>query len=224
MGQRKLHSQTKIVAALPPNAFFFSFFFPVSSSSQCCLSQLTHQILHTNIGRERRQKSVPAILTETVGAQGVQPQENVTTFLNLFWVPITAVGHQRKKIIRLSDRVRRSQLPLVLGNIVVRSRCQDEMFRTFYIYSFNSQRFPKQLKPFHHNVGPIGIQKSILCSGAVRTKTKESEFTPYLFTLDFPCFIPHVSEPRINFNVSKLPIRIPYSYRWYKSWIALSTG
>ena len=43
---------------------FFQFL-PVSSSSQCCLSQLTHQILHTNIGTARRQQSVPTILTET---------------------------------------------------------------------------------------------------------------------------------------------------------------
>ena len=35
-------------------------------SSECCLSHLTHQILYTNIVRARRQKSVPAILTETV--------------------------------------------------------------------------------------------------------------------------------------------------------------
>ena len=40
-------------------------FLPVSSPSQCCLSQLTHQILHTNIGAARRQQSVPTILTET---------------------------------------------------------------------------------------------------------------------------------------------------------------
>ena len=44
----------------------FFHFMPVSSSSQCCLSQLTHQILYTNIGRVRRQQSVSAILTETV--------------------------------------------------------------------------------------------------------------------------------------------------------------
>ena len=30
------------------------YFSPVSSSSQCCLSQLIHQILHTNIGMARR--------------------------------------------------------------------------------------------------------------------------------------------------------------------------
>ena len=75
----------------------FLTFFPVSSSSQCCLSQLPHQILHTNIGRARRQKSIPTILTETVGAQGVQPQENVTTFLNLFWVPITPSWPPKEK-------------------------------------------------------------------------------------------------------------------------------
>ena len=111
--------------------FFFTFS-PVSSSSQCCLSQLPHQILHTNIGRARRQKSIPTILTETVGAQGVQPQENVTTFLNLFWVPITSSWPPKGKKKRLSDRVRQSQLPLALGDIVVRSKRQDEMFRTFY--------------------------------------------------------------------------------------------
>ena len=44
----------------------FFYFLPISSSSQCCLSQLTYQILHTNIGRARRQQSVPTILTETV--------------------------------------------------------------------------------------------------------------------------------------------------------------
>ena len=45
----------------------FFHFWPVSSSSQCWLSQLTHQILHNNIGRTRRQQSVPTILTQTVG-------------------------------------------------------------------------------------------------------------------------------------------------------------
>jgi len=44
----------------------FVYFWPVSSSSQCCSSQLTHQMLHTSIGRVRRQLSVPTILTETV--------------------------------------------------------------------------------------------------------------------------------------------------------------
>ena len=42
------------------------YFWPVSWSSQCWLSQFTHQILHTNIGRARRQQSAPTILTETV--------------------------------------------------------------------------------------------------------------------------------------------------------------
>ena len=84
------------------------------------------------------------------------------------------------------------------------------MFRTFYIHSFNSQRFPKRLKPFRHNVGSIGIQKSILCPGTVRTKTKEGEFTLYLFILDFPCLIPQVSEPRMNRRISK-NIKIAYS-------------
>ena len=45
------------------HCFFHSW--PASSSSQCCLSQSTDQILHTNIGRVQRQQSVPAILTET---------------------------------------------------------------------------------------------------------------------------------------------------------------
>ena len=46
-------------------------FWPVSSSFQCCLSQVTHQILHTNNGRARRQKSDPTISTETVVPKGV---------------------------------------------------------------------------------------------------------------------------------------------------------
>ena len=60
--------QTKIVGILSPIAVFFFFFdfWLISSSSQCCLPQLTHQILHNNIGRMRRQQSVPTILTETV--------------------------------------------------------------------------------------------------------------------------------------------------------------
>jgi len=46
------------------------YFWPVSSSFQCCLSQLIHQILHTNIGRaRRRQQSAPTIFTETVVSQ-----------------------------------------------------------------------------------------------------------------------------------------------------------
>ena len=45
------------------------YFWPVSWSSQCWLSQSTHQILHTNIGRERRQQSARTILTETVVSQ-----------------------------------------------------------------------------------------------------------------------------------------------------------
>ena len=60
-----LQYQTKINGTLPPNAVFQ--FWPISSTSQCWLSQLTHQILHTNIGRTRRQQSVPPILTETEG-------------------------------------------------------------------------------------------------------------------------------------------------------------
>ena len=66
--QSKLQSQTKIVGSLPPKHSFY--FWPVFSSSQCCLSQLIHQILHTNIGRaRRRQQSAPTILTETVVSQ-----------------------------------------------------------------------------------------------------------------------------------------------------------
>ena len=52
---RQLQSQAKIVETLPLNAVFFCFW-PVSSSSQCCLSQLTHQILNANIGRVGRQQ------------------------------------------------------------------------------------------------------------------------------------------------------------------------
>ena len=57
--QTELQSQTKIVRTLPLNAAFY--FSPVSSSSQCCLSQLAHQILQTNIGRARRQERVPTM-------------------------------------------------------------------------------------------------------------------------------------------------------------------
>ena len=53
-----------------PMLFFH--FWSVSSSSQCCLSQLTHQILHTNVGRARRPQSFPTILTETVFKQEFQ--------------------------------------------------------------------------------------------------------------------------------------------------------
>ena len=45
------------------------YFWPVSWSSHCWLSHLTHRILHTNIGRERRQQSARTILTETVVSQ-----------------------------------------------------------------------------------------------------------------------------------------------------------
>ena len=38
----------------------------VSSSSQCCSSESTNEILYTNIDRVRRQLSVPTILTEIV--------------------------------------------------------------------------------------------------------------------------------------------------------------
>jgi len=81
----------------------------------------------------KKTEKFPTILTETVGAQGVQPQENVTTFLNLFRVPITSSWPPKEKKKRLSDRVRRSQLRLALGDVVVRSRRRDEMFKTFYI-------------------------------------------------------------------------------------------
>ena len=57
--QTELQSQTKIVRTLPLNAAFY--FSPVSSSPQCCLSQLAHQILQTNIGRARRQERVPTM-------------------------------------------------------------------------------------------------------------------------------------------------------------------
>ena len=40
--------------------------YSLSSSSQCYLSHLTHQILHINTGRARKQLSVPTTLTETV--------------------------------------------------------------------------------------------------------------------------------------------------------------
>ena len=49
---QRLHRR-KIVGVLPPKAVFY--FWPFSSTSQCCLSQLTHQIFQTNIGRARRQ-------------------------------------------------------------------------------------------------------------------------------------------------------------------------
>ena len=47
--------------------FFYISLWLISLSSQCGLSQVTHQILHTNIGRAQRQQSVPTILTETAG-------------------------------------------------------------------------------------------------------------------------------------------------------------
>ena len=52
--KKNLQSQTNIVGILPLNAVFS--FFPIFSPSQCCLSQFTHQILATSIGRARRQK------------------------------------------------------------------------------------------------------------------------------------------------------------------------
>ena len=36
-----------------------------TSTQHCFITQLTHQILHTNIGKARRQQCVPTILTET---------------------------------------------------------------------------------------------------------------------------------------------------------------
>ena len=62
-----IQSQTKIAGTLPPNSLFFFSLWLISLSSQYCLSQVTHQILHTNIGRARRQQSVPTISTETAG-------------------------------------------------------------------------------------------------------------------------------------------------------------
>ena len=56
--------RTEAYLSYTQHCFFHSW--PVSSSSQCCLSQLTHQILHPHIGRARKQQSVPIILTETV--------------------------------------------------------------------------------------------------------------------------------------------------------------
>ena len=44
----------------------FWFLFWSISSSKCCLSQLTPQIMHTNIGKARRQQSVRKMLTELV--------------------------------------------------------------------------------------------------------------------------------------------------------------
>ena len=57
-----------------------SVFWPVSSSSQCCLSQLTYQNLNANIGRTRRLKSVPTILTETVLKQECQVWDRLNGF------------------------------------------------------------------------------------------------------------------------------------------------
>ena len=165
---------------------FFTFF-PVSSSSQCCLSQLPHQILHTNIGRARRQKSIPTILTETVGAQGVQPQENVTTFLNLFWVPITSSWPPKEKKYfypTVCDEVSsRRSLVILLFKVDAKMKCLEH---SASFYNFNSQRFPKQLKRFHHNVETVEIHVSILCSGALRNKTKEVNL-PYTYK-GFPLF------------------------------------
>ena len=63
------------------------YFWPFSWSSQCWLSQLAQQILHTNIGRARRQQSGPTILTETVVSQ---------TF-KLGWSPTKAAQDKRYK-------------------------------------------------------------------------------------------------------------------------------
>ena len=57
-------SDKKYLGHFHPTLFFH--FWPLSLSSQCWLSRLTRQILHTNIGRARRQQSVPTILTESV--------------------------------------------------------------------------------------------------------------------------------------------------------------
>ena len=46
------------------NSTLFFHFWPISSSSQCYLSQLIHQSLHTNFGRARTQQTVPTILTQ----------------------------------------------------------------------------------------------------------------------------------------------------------------
>ena len=51
-------SQIKIVGTLPLNAVFL-LLASVSSSSQCCLSWLTHQILHINIGRVKKTVKCP---------------------------------------------------------------------------------------------------------------------------------------------------------------------
>ena len=169
---------------LPPNTIFL-LFPPVSSSSQC--SQLPHQILHTNIARARRQKRIPTILTETVGAQGVQPQESVTTFLNLFWVPITSSWPPKEKKYfypTVCDEVSsRRPLVILLFKVDAKMKCLEH---SASFYNFNSQRFPKQLKPFHHNVETFEIQVSILCFGALRNKTKEVHL-PYTYK-GFPLF------------------------------------
>ena len=39
----------------------------VPCPSQCCLSQFSHQIFHTSVEREGRGRSVPTIMSETVG-------------------------------------------------------------------------------------------------------------------------------------------------------------
>ena len=57
-------SDKKYLGHFHPTLFFH--FWPLSLSSQCWLSRLTRQILRTNIGRARRQQSVPTILTESV--------------------------------------------------------------------------------------------------------------------------------------------------------------
>ena len=78
-----------------------------------------------------------------------------------------------------------SRWPLVilLFEVDAKMKCLEH---STSFYSFNSQWFPKQLKPFHHNVGTIEIQVSILCSGALRNKTKEMNL-PYTYK-GFPLF------------------------------------
>ena len=143
---------------------------------------LTHQ--HW---RARRQKNIPTILTETVGAQGVQPQESVTTFLNLFWVPITSSWPPKEKKYfypTVCDEVSsRRPLVILLFKVDAKMKCLEH---SASFYNFNSQRFPKKLKPFHHNVETVEIHVSILCSGALRNKTKEVNL-PYTYK-GFPLF------------------------------------
>ena len=120
--------------------------------------------MHTNIGRARRQKSIPTILTETVAAQGVQPQENVTTFLNLFWVPITSSWPPKEK---------KYVYPTVCDEVSSR--------RPLVILLF---KVDAKMKCLEHSAFEIHV--SILCSGALRNKTKEVNL-PYTYK-GFPLF------------------------------------